>query len=314
MTSRRALLLGLGAVCACAAPARAYRGFAPVDPDAVRGAARPAIVAQAPPADSAPPHPDPASAPAPPPARGSDPLFELASDEDHAGFPDPYQRTNRALLWLDQELARWVVDPITGVYQFVVPGPVRRAVRRFFLNLDTPALLVNDLLQREWADAGVTIERFALNTVFGIGGLFDPAAQLGLPRHSSDFGQTLALAGVGSGPYIILPFFGPSTVRDAFGGLVDLALQPTLYILPFGTLIIYESSLGLSARDAHSEALEMLRESSIDYYAALHNAYSQNRRAQIWSRREPHRRPAPPGGEGADASRGHAGSSASTAD
>jgi phospholipid-binding lipoprotein MlaA len=213
--------------------------------------------------------------------------FELEYEEP-PGFPDPLERSNRHLLWFDQELSRWVVDPITTVYQFVVPDPARRAVRRFFLNLDTPAVLVNDLLQREWADASVTVERFALNTTIGIGGLFDAAAYLGLPRHSSDFGQTLALAGVESGPYLVLPFFGPSTVRDALGGIVDLALQPTLYILPFGTLIIYESSLGLAARDAHSEALRMLRESSVDYYSALHNAYYQNRTAQIWGRRAHH--------------------------
>lgn len=225
----------------------------------------------------------------PEPSTSDDDDFELEEDEFSAGFPDPFERTNRALFWLDQELARWVVDPITSVYQLIVPNPARKAVRRFFLNLDTPSVLVNDLLQREWADAGVTIQRFALNTVLGLGGLFDPAAELGMPRHDSDFGQTLALAGVDSGPFIMLPFFGPSTVRDAFGGLVDLALQPTLYILPFGTLIIYESSLGLSTREAHSEALKMLKESSVDYYSALHNGYSQSRMAHIWDRREGHR-------------------------
>ena len=253
-------------------PARADRGLAPPQ------------LAQAPTAEP--------TAPAP---SVSDDEFQLEEEDDYStGFPDPFERTNRALFWLDQELARWVVDPITGVYQLIVPGPARKAVRRFFLNLDTPSVLVNDLLQREWADAGVTIERFALNTLLGLGGLFDPAAELGLPRHDSDFGQTMALAGVDSGPYLMLPFFGPSNVRDAFGGLVDLALQPTLYILPFGTLIIYESSLGISTRDAHSEALKMLRESSVDYYSALHNGFSQSRMAHIWARREPHRLAAEP--------------------
>jgi phospholipid-binding lipoprotein MlaA len=261
-----ALVLALGVGCS----ATAERADRPAPPSDVAGA-------------------EPARPEAGAPGHVDD--FELEYEEP-PGFPDPLERTNRHLLWFDQELSRWVVDPITTVYQFIVPDPARRAVRRFFLNLDTPAVLVNDLLQREWADAAVTVQRFAVNTTIGVGGLFDTAAYIGLPYHHSDFGQTLALAGVESGPYLMLPFFGPSTVRDALGGIVDLALQPTLYILPFGTLIIYESSLGLAARDAHSEALAMLRESSVDYYSALHNAYYQNRMAQIWDRRE-HHLPAP---------------------
>jgi phospholipid-binding lipoprotein MlaA len=301
IVARRALALVVAAGCVLAAPARADRTFSPlpVPARAARGGAPPAIapapvepLAEAPPcqvAEAAAPPNDTADAP---PSESD--AFELEGEEHEAGFPDPYERTNRALLWLDEELTRWVVDPITDVYQLVVPDPARKAVRRFFLNLDTPSVLVNNILQREWRDAGITVERFALNTVIGMGGLFDPAAQLGLPRHDSDFGQTLALTGVPSGPYLVLPFFGPSNARDAFGGLVDLALQPTLYILPFGTLIIYESSLGLSARDAHSEAIEMLRESAVDYYSALRNAYYQNRTAHIWEHREAHR-PEPDG-------------------
>jgi len=209
-----------------------------------------------------------------------------------AGFPDPLERSNRGMLWFDQQMDRWMVDPLVKSYQYVVPPPARRAVRRFCLNINSASILINDLLQREWGDACVTAERFAINTTVGVGGLFDPAASLGMERHSSDFGQTLALAGIGSGPYLVMPLFGPSNVRDAGGTIVDFLMQPTLYFLPVATLFIYEGSLGLStglsARDTYSEGLASLRASSVDYYSALHNAYYQTRMAQIWDRRQAH--------------------------
>ena len=220
--------------------------------------------------------------------------FELEdAAAEPAGFPDPLEPSNRGMLWFDLQLDRWLIDPLVDTYQFVVPPPGRRAVRRFCLNINSVSTLINDLLQREWGDASITAQRLTLNSTVGIGGLFDPAAALGLERHSSDFGQTLALAGVGSGPYLIMPLGGPTTARDAGGTVVDFFLQPTLYFLPFATLFIYEGSLGLStglsARDVYSEALASLRESSVDYYSALHNAYYQTRIAQIWDRRQQHR-------------------------
>ncbi|HSP97065.1 MAG TPA: VacJ family lipoprotein [Candidatus Dormibacteraeota bacterium] len=210
-----------------------------------------------------------------------------------SGFPDPWENTNRKSLWVDQQLDRWFVDPVVRTYQFIVPPPGRRAVRRFTLNLDSVAILVNDLLQREWGDACVTTERFAINSTVGIGGLFDPAAAIGMELHHADFGQTLALFGVGSGPYLVLPLFGPSNARDSSGMVVDFFLQPLLYVLPFAELFLYEGSLGfstgLAARDAYSEGIAALRSSSVDYYSALRNAYYQTRTAEIWDRRDAHR-------------------------
>lgn len=217
----------------------------------------------------------------------------LEIEEPPSGYPDPLEDTNRGVLRFDQHVDRWVVSPIIATYQFIVPPPARRAVRRFCLNLNSFSILTNDLLQREWRDAAVTSERFLLNSTLGIGGLFDPAAAIGMERHTSDFSQTLALAGVDSGPYLIMPLFGPSTVRDAGGDVVDFFMQPTLYFLPIATLFIYEGSLGLgsglAARDYHSEGLESLRASSVDFYSALRNAYYQTRTAEIWDRRDAHR-------------------------
>lgn len=234
-----------------------------------------------------------------------DESFELEdANAAPSGFPDPFERANRSVLQVDQQVDRWVIDPIVKTYQFIVPPPGRRMVRRFCLNINSVSTLANDLLQREWGDATVTTQRLLLNTTIGIGGLFDPAAALGMERHSSDFGQTLALAGVGSGPYLIMPLFGPSTVRDASGTVVDFFFQPLLYVLPIATLFIYEGSLGLStglsARDVYSEALASLRSSSVDYYSALRNAFYQTREAQIWDRRQAHRRTQAPAAEAPD--------------
>jgi phospholipid-binding lipoprotein MlaA len=219
--------------------------------------------------------------------------FALEHQEAPSGSPDPLESSNRRAMWVDQQIDRWFVDPLVRTYQFIVPPPGRRAVRRFTLNLNSVSILINDLLQREWGDAAVTTERFAINSTVGIGGIFDPAAALGMERHHSDFGQTLALLGVGSGPYLVVPLFGPSNARDSGGTVVDFFLQPMLYILPFAQLFVFEGSLGLStglaARDAYSEGIASLRSSSVDYYSALRNAYYQTRTAEIWDRRDAHR-------------------------
>jgi phospholipid-binding lipoprotein MlaA len=154
--------------------------------------------------------------------------------------------------------------------------------------------LINDLLQREWADASITTQRLVINSTVGIGGLFDPAAAIGMERHHSDFGQTLALFGVDSGPYLVMPLAGPSNARDAGGTVVDFFFQPMLYIQPVAfPLFVYEGTLGfssgLAARDAYSEGIAALRSSSVDYYSALRNAYYQTRQAEIWERRGDHR-------------------------
>jgi phospholipid-binding lipoprotein MlaA len=218
---------------------------------------------------------------------------EWYGEEPEEVVSDPLETVNRATLRFNQGLDRWVLTPVTSVYRFIVPTPARRAVLRVFDNLNAPAVTINDLLQREWKDAGVTVARFALNTTVGLAGLFDPAKGIGLEGHESDFGQTLALAGVPAGPFIMLPFVGPTTTRDGAGYVVDFFFRPTTWLLPFADQIVYasihEGSLGLATLEAQSFGLQMLEESSIDFYAALRSAYLQRRTAEIWARREHHR-------------------------
>ena len=242
----------------------------------------------------------------------SDPLFDEAFDEDlesaPGSYPDPFESTNRGVLAFNRQVDRWILDPVTEAYQFVVPKPARNAISRFFLNLGSTKTLVNDCLQLEWKDAGTTAARLVINSSVGIVGLFDVAEKIGLPAHESDFGQTLALAGTPSGPYLLLPILGPSNVRDGFGDFVDGFFQPTYYILgpmnvtlgPIimqspGAILIYGGSSGLTLRERNFARLKELESSSVDYYAAMRSGYYQDRVGDIWMRRPDHRTSAEPG-------------------
>src|SRR5262249_52924113 len=159
-----------------------------------------------------------------------------------------------------------IFDPITRAYMFVVPRQGRLAVRRVLANLNEPVVFVNDLLQLEPGDAAVTLTRFAVNTTVGLAGIFDVAVHGGLPGHSSDFGQTLALCGVPSGPYLIFPVVGPTTARDGTGYLVDVLFRPYTYFLGPGVLFvatpIHEGSVGITLREEHAAQLKALEASS----------------------------------------------------
>ncbi|HBZ72552.1 MAG TPA: hypothetical protein DEP35_23575 [Deltaproteobacteria bacterium] len=199
---------------------------------------------------------------------------------------DPFEPVNRSFFALNRGIDYVLLDPFTTAYEFVVPVEGRRAIRRVFRNLSSARTLANDLLQLEFRDAIVTTARFAINTTLGLGGLFDPAANFGLQRHESDFGETLALAGIGAGPYLVLPLLGPTTVRDSLGSAVDGFLQPQFWLLGPGSRLLLDSGDGLSLRDEHKQDLRHLRESSVDYYAALRSAYLLDREGEIRERVE----------------------------
>ena len=219
-------------------------------------------------------------------------LLDEELDQEVAGFPDPLERSNRSIFVFNTWLDKWLLDPITRLYGAVFPRPVKRSIRNVFANLGEPATLFNDLLQLEWKDASVSGGRFIVNSTIGIAGLFDPATHFGLAYHRSGFGQTLALAGTPSGAYLVIPVAGPNTVRDSFGVLSDMSMHPLTWFLgPTNLLVygIYGGGQGLSLREEFAEELKALREGSIDYYAALRNAYYQNRIAEMWGRRESRR-------------------------
>lgn len=221
-----------------------------------------------------------------------DPLFDDDYEDEEGdaegGVPDPLEETNRHILGANRVMDTYFFDPITRGYAFT-PTILKKGVRNIFSNLDSPAVFANDLLQLEWVDAGVTLARFVVNTTIGVAGFFDVAEMMGLEKHDSDFGQTLALAGVPSGAYMVMPILGPTTVRDGTGAAVDIAISPTVYLLGPVVLLYYGGSMGIALREENLQKIDALKSSSIDYYSALRSAWWQNRNAEVWSRRE-HRR------------------------
>ena len=219
-----------------------------------------------------------------------DVLFGDAADDAFFGvdpvYRDPFEPTNRGIFVFNQRVEKYFLDPISTGYEFLVPEAGRRAIHRAILNLNSTSVLVNDILQLRPKRAAATTVRFVVNTTAGLLGLFDVADRaLRLGRHHADFGQTLALAGVPSGPFLILPVFGPSTARNAAGDIADGLFQPYFYLLGPTGLVVVSAGSGISMRDANRDSIEALRETSVDYYAALRGAYFMNREDIIASAR-----------------------------
>jgi phospholipid-binding lipoprotein MlaA len=215
----------------------------------------------------------------------ADPFFEDDFVEQHGS--DPLEPMNRPIFAGNMTLDRFVIDPVAHAYGVITPAPLKRAVRSIFANLNAPVVLVNEVLQLRGRRAAQTFGRFALNSTLGIGGIFDPAAELGWNEHRADFGQTLGKFGVGPGLYLVLPLLGPSTARDAVGAAVDLALRLDTWLLPLQGQLFLGGGFGISERDNRREELRALREGSIDFYAAVRSAYLQTREARVREARNP---------------------------
>ena len=139
---------------------------------------------------------------------------------------DPFEGINKFSFAANKVMDRYMMRPISSGYRKVVPQQARYGIRNLLRNLMEPWTAINEILQLDFAEAGHTTARFIVNSTVGIAGLFDPAKKIGLDRHEEDLGQTLAVWGVPPGPYIMLPFFGPSNARDAFGLGVDFLVEP----------------------------------------------------------------------------------------
>jgi phospholipid-binding lipoprotein MlaA len=215
-----------------------------------------------------------------------------AEDEDDWLFdigPDPAERdglegSNRVTFAFNEGFYHYIANPVQKGFAWVVPAPARRAVYRFFENLESPALFLNDVLQLAPLDAGKTTTRFLINSTVGVAGLFDPADALGVEKHDTDFGETLGVWGVPSGTYVVIPLLGPSTARDTFGELVDGVLHPTMWFLSPVQQVLLRTSDGLSAYDVERERLDALRATSVDFYAAIRSAYLMDRDAHVEQR------------------------------
>jgi phospholipid-binding lipoprotein MlaA len=204
--------------------------------------------------------------------------------EDPSGANDPYEATNRKIFDMNMSLDRHVMKPVAQTYVNVVPEPVRDSVHNFLTNLDLPVTFANDILQGEFERSGETLARLGVNTTLGIGGLFDVATQAGVPFHTEDFGQTLAVWGSGEGPYIMWPFYGPSNPRDTAGTIVDIGFDPLTYV-GWRSKFWYMAGRGalnvIDLRARNLDQLDSIERSSVDFYASVRSLYRQNRENEI---------------------------------
>ena len=208
-------------------------------------------------------------------------LADSGENEPAPPYYDPLEPINRGIFVFNQALDEMFLKPAARLYINIVPEGGRTAVSNIINNLKTPVTLANDLLQGELDRAQTTIARFMVNTIIGFGGVADVATDLGVPGHSEDFGQTAATYGVGSGPYLMLPFFGPSNVRDALGRVVDRFLDTLDYALEDEASFARAGIEGLDQRARFLDVSEALEKTSIDYYASIRSVFSQNRNFEI---------------------------------
>ncbi|MCS6931631.1 MAG: VacJ family lipoprotein [Acetobacteraceae bacterium] len=200
---------------------------------------------------------------------------------------DPLEPLNRGLFFVHEGLDTLVLRPAAEAYRIFVPPPVRTGVSNVLANLRSPVILANDLLQGESARARITAERFLINTTLGLGGILDPATDMGRPRHTEDFGQTLAVWGVGEGFYLFLPGLGPSSLRDAAGFGVDMLLDPLFWITlePGRTLralaVTRTAATAVTQREALVETVDRVRRESLDPYATFRSGWRQQRERDI---------------------------------
>jgi phospholipid-binding lipoprotein MlaA len=195
---------------------------------------------------------------------------------------DPLEGVNRAVYKFNDVTDRALIKPIATGYKAITPSPVRTGVSNFFGNINTFISAINNLLQFKFSNAFTEAGRFVINSTFGVAGLIDVASMDKVPVHKEDFGQTLGAWGVGNGAYLVLPFLGPSSVRDGSGMLVDtLAFDPITYVNEAETRNVIRGVQFLDKRTQLLDAKDLLDNASLDPYAFTRDAYLQNRDTMI---------------------------------
>jgi len=211
-------------------------------------------------------------------------LSACAAPPPSGAINDPEEARNRDIHALNVALDKVLVRPASDVYGAILPPPVQQGVSNFAANLDVPGEVVNQLLQGRPGYALENTFRFAVNSVIGIGGLFDPATAIGVPGRRTDFGETLHVWGAGEGVYVELPGLGPSTERDAVGKVVDILMNPVSLLLPtpesyYVTGVKLASKVG--DRYRFSATIDSILYDSADSYAQARLLYLQNRRFEL---------------------------------
>jgi phospholipid-binding lipoprotein MlaA len=200
---------------------------------------------------------------------------------------DPWENWNRKVFAFNESLDTYVLKPTATAYANVVPQPVRRGVDNFFSNAADAWSAINNVLQGKGQAAFEDVVRVTTNSFFGIGGIFDVASEIGIPRHKEDFGQTLGRWGFGPGAYVVWPLLGPSTVRDSIALPLDRAASPALLIddgrTQFGLTVLQV----INTRANLLGASQVLDDIALDKYTFLRDAYLQRRRSLVYDGNAP---------------------------
>ena len=204
------------------------------------------------------------------------------------GTHDPLEGMNRVIYRFNNRVDRALLKPVAKAYDALLPDPVQHSVSRFFSNLLAPTVILNDVLQGKMRQSASDTGRFVVNTTVGIAGLFDVATKIGLPPHDEDFGQTLGVWGMGTGPYVVWPILGPKNLRDSIGWLGDYATQPITYVDDAG------DQWGLWALNLIDTRANLLGVSNVleqaagqDEYLFVREAYGQRRANLIYDGNPP---------------------------
>lgn len=231
-----------------------------------------------------------------PPAKtnAKDAGTNAGATEEQGKVRDPLEGFNRAMYTFNDKLDRYALKPIAKGYRAITSSPVRKSVSNFFSNLHDPVVMLNNLLQGKPGQAASDLSRFMFNSTIGIFGLFDVSTKFGLPKHNEDFGQTLAVWGVSDGPYLVLPFFGPSNLRDGPALIVDWETYPPNQMRDHSTsdkLFLVEV---IDKRAQLLDASDILEQAAgQDPYVFVREASRQQRRNLIYDGNPPQQAPPP---------------------
>lgn len=196
---------------------------------------------------------------------------------------DPFEPFNERMFWFNREvLDRFVLKPAATAWDFIFPDPVQEGIHNVFDNLAVVRRVVNNTLQLKFAGAGKELARFTINSTVGVVGFFDVARDgFGIQQSDEDTGQTFGVWGMGPGPYLVLPFLPPLTIRDGIGYVFDTAMTPYIYFIPWYANMAATATNVVNERSINLDRFERVAESTVDLYGAVRNAYLQRRAAAI---------------------------------
>jgi phospholipid-binding lipoprotein MlaA len=196
---------------------------------------------------------------------------------------DPWEGFNEKMFWFNREVVdRFVLKPMATGWDFIFPDPVQRGFHNFFDNLAVVRRVVNNTLQLKLTGAATELTRFTINSTIGFVGFFDVAKDaFGIEQKDEDTGQTFGVWGMGPGPYLVLPFLPPLTIRDGIGYAFDAAMTPYTYFIPWWGTVAGTATNTVNERSLNLDRFERVAESTVDLYGAVRNAYLQRRAAAI---------------------------------